>query len=163
MIVADRLMPDQKGDRENMRLVITVDIDMEESGLDSDGVKDNIVQFTRDLLVIGAGEQGIGLALREVEYSDIDCSAREDGQMNMCSREDGNGLQEELREIEKINRRTYEKLQGVLCRLEAYKATGATPSQIRAFSAMYLEKCQEVNRLRRTAGTAGQEKTGGVG
>lgn len=139
--MADRLMPDQKGDRENMRLVITVDIDMEESGLDSDGVKDNIVQFT----------------------SDIDCSARKDGQMNMCSREDGNGLQEELREIEKINRRTYEKLQGVLCRLEAYKATGATPSQIRAFSAMYLEKCQEVNRLRRTAGTAGQEKTGGVG
>lgn len=156
--MTDRLMPDQKGDRENMRLVITVDIDMEESGLDSDGVKDNIVQFTRDLLAVGAGEQGIGLALREVEYSDMGCSAREDGQVNMCSREDGNGLQEELREIEKISRRTYGKLQRALCRLEAYKATGATPSQIRAFSAMYLEKCQEVNRLRGTAGTERQPR-----
>lgn len=53
-----------------MRLVITVDIDVKESGLDSDEVKDNIVQFTRDLLVNGAGEQEIGLTLREVEYSD---------------------------------------------------------------------------------------------
>lgn len=43
---------------------------MKESDLNPDKVKDNIVQFTRDLLVLGAGEQEIGLALREVEYSD---------------------------------------------------------------------------------------------
>lgn len=53
-----------------MRLIITVDVDMEGSGLNPDEVKDNIVQFTRDLLVIGASEQEIGLTLREVEYSD---------------------------------------------------------------------------------------------
>lgn len=53
-----------------MRLVITVDVDVEESGLNQDEVKDDIVQFTKDLLIIGAGEQEIGLTLREVEYSD---------------------------------------------------------------------------------------------
>ncbi len=87
-----------------MRLVITVDIDMEESRLDSDEVKDSIVQFTRDLLVIGAGEQGIGLTLREVEYNDMGCSARENRRADTCSQEDGNELAKELYEIEKINR-----------------------------------------------------------
>ena len=53
-----------------MRLYITVDIDVEESGLNRDEVKADIVQFARDLLVIGACEQEIGLILREVEYSD---------------------------------------------------------------------------------------------
>ncbi|MCI9101657.1 MAG: hypothetical protein HFH59_06790 [Lachnospiraceae bacterium] len=53
-----------------MRLVITVDIDMEESGLNEDDVKDNIVEFTRDLLVIGAYDQRIGLELKEVNYSE---------------------------------------------------------------------------------------------
>lgn len=53
-----------------MRLFITVDIDVEESGLNRDEVKNNIIQFTRDLLVIGAGEQEIGLILREVKCSD---------------------------------------------------------------------------------------------
>ena len=51
-----------------MKLTITVDVDLEESGLDPDEVKDNIVQFTRDLLTIGASEQDIGLTLKEVEY-----------------------------------------------------------------------------------------------
>ena len=51
-----------------MRLVITVDIDLEESGLDQDEIKDDIVQFVKDLLIIGASEQGIGLTLKEVEY-----------------------------------------------------------------------------------------------
>lgn len=53
-----------------MRLVITVDIDIEESGLNADEVKDNIIEFARDLLVIGASDQGIGLTLREVGYSE---------------------------------------------------------------------------------------------
>ncbi len=52
-----------------MRLVITVDIDLEESGLNPEEVKENIVQFTKDLLILGASEQEIGLTLREVEYS----------------------------------------------------------------------------------------------
>ena len=33
-----------------MKLKITVDIDLERSGLDSGEVKDNIVQFTEDLV-----------------------------------------------------------------------------------------------------------------
>lgn len=49
-----------------MRLIITVDI--EESGLNLNEVKDDIVQFTRDLLIIGASEQEIELTLKEVEY-----------------------------------------------------------------------------------------------
>lgn len=52
-----------------MRLVITVDIDLEESGLNPEEVEENIVQFTKDLLTLGASEQEIGLTLREVEYS----------------------------------------------------------------------------------------------
>ncbi|WP_166432455.1 hypothetical protein [Lacrimispora amygdalina] len=52
-----------------MRLVITVDIDVAESGLDEEQMKDNIVSFTRDLLINGAADQGIGLILREVDYS----------------------------------------------------------------------------------------------
>lgn len=51
-----------------MKLVITVDIDVAESGLDEDQVKDNIVNFTRDLLINGAADQEIGLSLKEVEY-----------------------------------------------------------------------------------------------
>lgn len=43
---------------------------MEASGLNPNEVKDDIVQFTRNLLTIGASEQEIGLTLREVEYSD---------------------------------------------------------------------------------------------
>lgn len=37
-----------------MRLNIVVDIDIEESGLIEDEVKDDIVSFTRDLLINGA-------------------------------------------------------------------------------------------------------------
>lgn len=51
-----------------MKLVIEVDIDVEESGLIVDEVKDDIVNFTKDLLIIGAEEQGIGLTLKEVSY-----------------------------------------------------------------------------------------------
>ena len=51
-----------------MKLKITVDIDLEKSGLDSDEVQDNIVQFTEDLVHIGAVGQEIYLSLREIEY-----------------------------------------------------------------------------------------------
>ncbi len=50
-----------------MRLVITVDIDLEESGLSPKEVKENIMQFTRNLLILGASEQEIGLTLRKVK------------------------------------------------------------------------------------------------
>lgn len=53
-----------------MRLLIAVDIDIEESGLNPDEIKKDIVQFTRNLLVIGAEEQQKGLTLRDVECSD---------------------------------------------------------------------------------------------
>lgn len=53
-----------------MRLVITADIDLEESGLNEDEVKDNIVEFARDLLIIGAYDQRISLELKEVDYSE---------------------------------------------------------------------------------------------
>lgn len=56
-------------DGEIMRLVITVDIDVNESGLDEEFLKDNIIDFTRDLLINGAAEQEIGLTLQEVDYS----------------------------------------------------------------------------------------------
>lgn len=54
---------------EEMRLTIVVDVDIEESGLDQDEVKDNIINFTKDLLIIGAAEQEIGISLKEVRYS----------------------------------------------------------------------------------------------
>lgn len=56
--------------RTDMRLIITVDIDIDESGLNEDEVKDNLVEFTKDLLIIGAEEQEIGLTLEEVSYSE---------------------------------------------------------------------------------------------
>lgn len=52
-----------------MILAITVDIDTKESGLNEDELKDNIIDFTRDLLIIGAEEQKIALTLKEVDYS----------------------------------------------------------------------------------------------
>lgn len=51
-----------------MRISMVVDIDLYESGLKEEEVKDNIVNFTRDLLIIGAAEQEIGLTLCEVSY-----------------------------------------------------------------------------------------------
>lgn len=51
-----------------MRLVITVDIFPEESGLNPDDIKDDIISFVRDLLINGAEEQDVALSLKEVEY-----------------------------------------------------------------------------------------------
>lgn len=55
-----------------MRLVLTVDIDLEESGLDPDEIKGDVVCFARDLLIIGAEEQEIGLALRNAEITGME-------------------------------------------------------------------------------------------
>lgn len=44
-----------------MRINIVIDVDVRESGFSSeDEIKDNIVDFTRDLLNNGAENQGIG-------------------------------------------------------------------------------------------------------
>ena len=53
-----------------MKLTIKVDVDIKESRLNEDNVKNNIIDFTKDLLIIGAYEQGIGFTLKEVSYSE---------------------------------------------------------------------------------------------
>ena len=53
-----------------MRIKLTIDVDSGESGLNEDEVKDNIVQFSKDLIIIGAEELDIALTLKEVEYYD---------------------------------------------------------------------------------------------
>lgn len=52
-----------------MRIDIRIDVDVKESGFSSeDEIKDNLVDFTRDLLNNGAENQGIGYTLCEVDY-----------------------------------------------------------------------------------------------
>lgn len=53
-----------------MRIKLTIDVDSGESGLNEDEVKDNIVQFSKYLIIIGAEELDIALTLKEVEYYD---------------------------------------------------------------------------------------------
>ena len=49
-----------------MKLVMIVDVDLEESGWDPDAVRVILDSFARDLLVNGAENQEIGLTLRGV-------------------------------------------------------------------------------------------------
>jgi len=51
-----------------MKLTVEMDIDLEESGLLEDEVKDQLVDFTRDLLTIGAEELGISITLKQLSY-----------------------------------------------------------------------------------------------
>ena len=53
-----------------MKLIMEVDIDLEESGLNEDEVKDNIVDFTKDLLINGAENEEIVLTLKQISYED---------------------------------------------------------------------------------------------
>jgi hypothetical protein len=53
---------------EKLKLTITVEIDIEESNLSEDEVKDNIIDFTNDLLTNGAAENEIAFDLKEVNY-----------------------------------------------------------------------------------------------
>lgn len=50
-----------------MRLVMTVDVDLEESGLDPEEIKEEMWNFTRELILLGAVDMEIGLALQKVE------------------------------------------------------------------------------------------------
>lgn len=54
-----------------MRLVMTVDIDMEESGLDEKVVKDAVETFVKELLLVGAVDLEIGLTLQKVECEGV--------------------------------------------------------------------------------------------
>lgn len=53
----------------DMVLDIKVEIDTDESGLDEEEIKDNIIDFTRELLVNGATEERIAMTLKEVNYT----------------------------------------------------------------------------------------------
>ncbi len=54
-----------------MRLVMTVDIDMEESGLDQKVVKEAVETFAEELLLVGAVDLEIGLTLKKVECEGV--------------------------------------------------------------------------------------------
>ena len=54
-----------------MRLVMTVDVDVEESGLDEKVVKDAVETFAKELLLVGAENLEIGLTLHKVECEGV--------------------------------------------------------------------------------------------
>lgn len=51
-----------------MKLIVEMDIDLEESGLIEDEVKDRIIEFSRELLSVGADELGVALTLSQITY-----------------------------------------------------------------------------------------------
>lgn len=51
-----------------MKLTVEVDIDLDESGLIEDDVKDRIIDFTMELLCVGAEELSIALTLNQITY-----------------------------------------------------------------------------------------------
>lgn len=51
-----------------MILNLRIEVDMENSGLNEDEVLDDLVNFSRDLLICGAAEQDIECTLLEVGY-----------------------------------------------------------------------------------------------
>lgn len=65
-----------------IHLIIKVGIDVEESGLNQDEIKKDIVQFTKNLLILGAEEQGIGLTMEGVGIVGIPYM-REQGNLNV--------------------------------------------------------------------------------
>lgn len=55
-----------------MRLVMTVDIDMEEAGLDSEEIKKELDSFATELLMLGTIDLDIwGLILQKVECEGV--------------------------------------------------------------------------------------------
>ncbi|MGN0593988.1 MAG: hypothetical protein ACI4I6_02410 [Hominimerdicola sp.] len=51
-----------------MKISIVLDIDVQESGYTEDDLKDNIVDFTRDLIINGADNEEVAFTLLEVDY-----------------------------------------------------------------------------------------------
>ena len=50
-----------------MKIKITIDVDLEDSGIEADDIMNNATEWVLDLILPGAEEQGIGMALCEVE------------------------------------------------------------------------------------------------
>lgn len=55
-----------------MRLILTLDIDTEESGLDEARIKEDPMKFSRNLVIIGAEDLQIGLTVRGAECVEVD-------------------------------------------------------------------------------------------
>ncbi len=53
-----------------MKLRLDLDIDMEESALDEPRIKENIMEFARNLIIIGAEDLLIGLTVLKAECID---------------------------------------------------------------------------------------------
>lgn len=52
-----------------MKISITLDVDVEETGYkNEDEFKDNIVEFSRNLIINGAENENVALTVLEVEY-----------------------------------------------------------------------------------------------
>ncbi len=54
-----------------MRLEMTVDVDLEESGLDPEEIKGEMWNFVKELLLLGAVDMEIGLTLQKVEHESV--------------------------------------------------------------------------------------------
>ena len=63
--------------RRNMELVMRVGIDLKDSGMNPDKVKRNSQQFAHDLLIIGAADLKIGVALEEASFVETDDGTQE--------------------------------------------------------------------------------------
>ena len=50
-----------------MKIKITIDVDLEDSGIEADDIMNNAAEWALDLIFPGAEEQGIGIALCEVK------------------------------------------------------------------------------------------------
>ncbi|WP_324825095.1 YopX family protein [Sinanaerobacter sp. ZZT-01] len=63
-----------------MIITAKIDIDVEESGLSLNKIKDNLIAFTRNLIVNGAENEEIGLTLLEVSYTEFSrkCTGKHD-------------------------------------------------------------------------------------
>lgn len=54
-----------------MRLEMTVDVDLEESGLDPEEIEGEMWNFVKELLLLGAVDMEIGLTLQKVEHESV--------------------------------------------------------------------------------------------
>lgn len=51
-------------------------------------------------------------------------------------------------DLTKVDRTLY----GALCKLRDYEKTGLEPGQVEQMDVLYLEKCEEVNRMKKQLG-----------
>lgn len=60
-------------------------------------------------------------------------------------------------DIKKVPKELY----GALCKLKDYEETGLEPDKAAEFDSMYLEKCKEINELKKQVATI-QEEAGKI-